>query len=95
MNMGLVSVRNLGRNKLRTLLTITGVSVAIVTFILLRTVLSAWTAAADHAAKDRIGTRHKVSFIMQLPKRYMDEIRETPGVLRLVCSGPESVPRGV
>jgi putative ABC transport system permease protein len=80
MNMGLVSVRNLGRNKLRTLLTITGVSVAIVTFILLRTVLSAWTAAADHAAKDRIGTRHKVSFIMQLPKRYMDEIRETPGV---------------
>ena len=80
MNMAVVSVRNLGRNKLRTLLTIAGVSVAIVTFILLRTVLSAWTAAADHAAKDRIGTRHKVSFIMTLPKRYMDEIREVPGI---------------
>jgi putative ABC transport system permease protein len=56
------------------------VSVAIVTFILLRTVLSAWTAAADHAAKDRVGTRHKVSFIMPLPKRYLEEIKQIPGV---------------
>jgi putative ABC transport system permease protein len=80
--MGLVAVRNLGRNKLRTLLTMAGVSVAIVTFILLRTVLSAWTAAADHAAKDRIGTRHKVSFIMPLPRHYVQEIQEIPGVTR-------------
>jgi len=80
MNMGVVAVRNLGRNKLRTLLTIAGVSVAIVTFILLRTVLSAWTVAADHAAKDRVGTRHKVSFIMPLPKRYLEEIKQIPGV---------------
>jgi putative ABC transport system permease protein len=80
MNMGLVAVRNLGRNKLRTILTILGVSVAIVTFILLRTVLSAWTVAADHAAKDRIGTRHKVSFIIPLPKRYLEEIKQIPGV---------------
>jgi putative ABC transport system permease protein len=80
MNMGVVAVRNLGRNKLRTLLTIAGVSVAIVTFILLRTVLSAWTVAADHAAKDRVGTRHKVSFIIPLPKRYMEEIKQIPGV---------------
>jgi putative ABC transport system permease protein len=80
MNMTVVAVRNLGRNKLRTLLTIAGVSVAIVTFILLRTVLSAWTVAADHAAKDRVGTRHKVSFIMPLPKRYLEEIRQIPGV---------------
>jgi putative ABC transport system permease protein len=80
MNMGLFAVRNLGRNKLRTLLTIAGVSVAIVTFILLRTVLSAWTVAADHAAKDRVGTRHKVSFIIPLPKRYLEEIKQIPGV---------------
>src|SRR5262245_65148532 len=80
MNMVAVSVRNLGRNKLRTLLTIAGVSVAIVTFILLRTVLSAWTAGADHAAKDRVGTRHKVSFIIPLPKRYLEEIKQIPGV---------------
>lgn len=82
MNMAVVAVRNLGRNKLRTLLTMAGVSVAIVTFILLRTVLSAWTVAADHAAKDRVGTRHKVSFIMPLPRRYLQEISEIPGVQR-------------
>lgn len=80
MNLGVFAVRNLGRNKLRTLLTIAGVSVAIVTFILLRTVLSAWTVAADHAAKDRVGTRDKVSFIIPLPKRYLEEIKQIPGV---------------
>jgi putative ABC transport system permease protein len=78
--MGLVAVRNLSRNQLRTLLTIAGVSMAILTFIFLRTILSAWTAAADHAAKDRVGTRHKVSFIMPMPLRYVDEIRQIPGV---------------
>jgi putative ABC transport system permease protein len=80
MNMGVVAVRNLGRNKLRTLLTIAGVGVAIFMFIFLRTVLSAWTVGADHAAKDRVGTRHKVSFIIPLPKRYMEEIKQIPGV---------------
>ncbi|HKO93919.1 MAG TPA: ABC transporter permease, partial [Polyangiaceae bacterium] len=78
--MTMVAVRNLGRNKLRTLLTMCGVMVAIVTFVLLRTVLSAWTAAADYAAKDRVGTRHKVSFIMPLPRRYVQEVRDIPGV---------------
>lgn len=86
MNLGVVAVRNLGRNKLRTLLTIAGVSVAIVTFILLRTVISAWTVAADHAAKDRVATRHKVSFIMPLPKRYLEEIRQVPGVVSVASA---------
>jgi putative ABC transport system permease protein len=36
--------------------------------------------AADHAAKDRVGTRHKVSFIMTMPRRYVQEIAEIPGV---------------
>lgn len=78
--MGLVAVRNLSRNQGRTLLTIAGVSIAIVAFIALRTIISSWTAAADHAAKDRVGTRHKVSFIMPMPRRYVDEIRQIPGV---------------
>jgi putative ABC transport system permease protein len=79
-NLGMVAVRNLGRNKLRTVLTIGAVMVAIVTFVLLRTVLSSWTAAADHAAKDRVGTRHKVSFIMPMPRRYVQDVRDIPGV---------------
>src|SRR3954469_3697226 len=80
MNMGVVALRNLRRNPLRTVLTIVAVMVAIIFFVTLRTVLSAWTAGADHAAKDRIGTRHKVSFIMPMPLRYVQEVRDIPGV---------------
>jgi putative ABC transport system permease protein len=76
----LIAARNLWRNKLRTVLTVLGGAVAILTFIALRTVLSSWSAAADFAAKDRIATRHKVSFVISMPKRYIDDIRAVPGV---------------
>lgn len=75
MRLGSLAAKNVLRNKFRTTLTVCGVAVAILAFILLRTVLTAWTAAADYAAKDRIGTRHKVTFIMGLPKRYVDDLR--------------------
>ncbi|HEX7927357.1 MAG TPA: FtsX-like permease family protein, partial [bacterium] len=75
-----IAVRNLRRNKLRTSLTVLGVAVAIMAFLLLRTVLVSWNASIEYAAKDRLGTRHKVSFIMELPKRYVDAIRQQPGV---------------
>ncbi len=70
-----LAARNLLRNKVRTVLTVLGVAVAIVTFLLLRTVVAAWTAGADYAAKDRLITRHKVTFVMPLPKRYVDDVR--------------------
>ena len=57
-----------------------GASVAIVAFVMLRTVLSSWSAAADYAAQDRIATRHKVTFVMTLPKNYVDQVRLIPGV---------------
>jgi putative ABC transport system permease protein len=75
-----LAARNLLRNKVRTSLTVVGVAVAIVTFLLLRTVVSAWTAAADYAAKDRVVTRHKVTFVMTLPRRYVDKVRTSPNV---------------
>ncbi len=75
-----IAARNLLRNGMRTFLTILGAAVALVAFILLRTVLSAWSIGADYAAKDRLGTRHKVSFVMELPKRYVDDVRQVPGV---------------
>lgn len=62
------------------MLTVLGVSVAILTFMLLRTVVYAWTQGADAAAKDRVVTRHKVTFVMSLPKRYMDDVRAAPHV---------------
>lgn len=75
-----LAARNMLRNKLRTVATIVGVAVAILAFVLIRTVLLSWTSAADSAAKDRIGTRHKVSFILPLPLRYAEDIRKMPGV---------------
>ncbi|MBV9948295.1 MAG: FtsX-like permease family protein [Myxococcales bacterium] len=75
-----LAVRNLARNKFRVLLTIAGVGVFIVLFLLLRTVLGAWSGASEGAAKDRVVTRHKVTFVMALPKRYVEQVRQSPHV---------------
>lgn len=75
-----LAARNSLRNRFRTLLTIAGVSVAIIAFVLLRTVITSWNVAAEYSAQDRIATRHKVSFVVMLPKRYADTIRQVDGV---------------
>ncbi|MFZ5890800.1 MAG: ABC transporter permease [Myxococcota bacterium] len=80
MNLSTVAVKNIKRNTWRTLLTIAGVTVAILTFVLLRTMIWSWTAATEQSATDRIGVRHKVTFIMPIPKKYFEEIRQIPGV---------------
>lgn len=75
-----LAARNLMRNKVRTGLTVLGVAMAVVTFLLIRTAVAAWTAGADYAAKDRLVTRHKVTFVMTLPKRYVDQVGQAEGV---------------
>lgn len=80
MNLFTVAAKNVGRNVGRSSLTVLGAAIAIIAFVLLRTVLSAWTVGIDAAAKDRIATRHKISIILDLPKRYIDDIRAVPGV---------------
>lgn len=70
-----LAARNVLRNKFRAVLTICGVAVAILTFLLLRTVIFAWTVAADFAAKDRVVTRHKITFVMNLPFNYSAAVR--------------------
>ena len=76
----MLAARNVTRNKLRTVLTTLGVAVTVITFLLIRTVVAAWYVGVEAASKDRIATRHKVSFIMQLPKHYADTVRQVPGV---------------
>lgn len=80
MKLFLIAARNILRNKGRTLLTLLGAAIAILAFVMLRTVLTAWNVAAEHSAKDRLGTRHKVSFVISLPKNYIDTVRAVPGV---------------
>lgn len=80
MNLASIAFKNTRRNLFRTVLTVLGVGVAMLAFLLLRTVLSAWLVSAEYAAKDRLATRHKVTFIMTLPKRYVEDIRRMPGI---------------
>src|SRR6185436_12217692 len=75
-----IALRNAWRNKARGVLTVLGVAVAVTAFLFLRTILSAWNVGVEYAAKDRLGTRHKVTFILTLPLRYVDQIRNVPGV---------------
>ncbi|HEY6728635.1 MAG TPA: FtsX-like permease family protein [Polyangiaceae bacterium] len=82
MRLSSIGVRNVARNKFRNTLTIVGVGIAILTFVLLQTVLVSWTSAAKYAAQDRVATRHKVSFIMTMPLRYGQEILQVPGVTK-------------
>jgi putative ABC transport system permease protein len=75
-----IGMRNAWRNRIRALLTMLGVAVAVVAFLLIRTIVASWTSAADHAAQDRLGTRHRVTFILPLPLRYVEQVRNVPGV---------------
>ncbi len=80
MNLASIAIKNTRRNIFRTVLTVVGVAVAMLAFLLLRTVLSAWLVGAEYAAKDRIATRHKVTFVMWLPKHYAEDVKQIPGV---------------
>lgn len=79
-----LAIKNIRRNRTRTVLTVLGVAVAILAFVFLRTGISAWRDAADHAAQDRLGTWNKVTFVVPLPKRYFDHFNGTrepiPGI---------------
>ncbi len=83
MSLPYLAANNLRRNKLRSFLTIFGVGFALLTFVLLRTVVDAWTGQAQDAAVERIVTRHKVTFVLQLPKRYVEEVRAMKGVQKV------------
>ena len=49
MSLLVLSLKNLMRHRFRTFATVAGVTVAVLAFMLLRTVLWAWNAAAEHA----------------------------------------------
>ena len=72
--------RNAFRHKLRAVLTICGICVAILAFGLLRTVVSAWYAGVDASSSTRLVTRNAISLVFPLPLSYKDKIRGVEGV---------------
>lgn len=80
MNFTTYARRNVFRRRGRTYLTIAAIALAVLIFCAIRTIVAMWNAGADAAAVDRLATRHKVSITMQLPKRYIEDVRAVPGV---------------
>ena len=72
--------RNAFRHKLRALLTVFGVAVAVLAFGLLRTVVDAWYAGVSAAAANRLIIRNAISLTFFLPIAYMEKIRAVDGV---------------
>lgn len=79
-------VKNALRHKLRTSLTILGITIVILAFGLLRTVVSAWYAGVEASSASRLVTRNSISLVFQLPLSYKDKIRQINGV-KLVSYG--------
>jgi putative ABC transport system permease protein len=75
-----VLFRNAFRNKLRTGLTLLGITIAILAFGLLRTLISAWYAGVEASSATRLVTRNSVSIIFPLPHFYKDKIQQVTGV---------------
>jgi putative ABC transport system permease protein len=72
--------RNAFRHKLRALLTVVGVAVAVLAFGLLSTLVDAWYAGVSAAAANRLVIRHAISLTFSLPIAYMEKIRAVDGV---------------
>lgn len=72
--------RNAFRHRLRSVLTILGVTIALLAFGLLRTVLDAWHAGVSASSANRLVTRNAISLIQPLPYAYKGRIRQVSGV---------------
>jgi putative ABC transport system permease protein len=78
--------KNIFRHKLRSLLTIVGLMIAILAFGMLRTIVHAWYAGADMASATRLITRNSTSLVFPLPAYYRERLRAMNGVEGVVIS---------
>lgn len=72
--------RNALRHRLRTSLTVVGMTVAILSFGMLRTFVNAWYMGVEGASANRLITRSSISIGFSLPLYYKEKIRQVPGV---------------
>lgn len=79
-------LRNALRAKLRTVLTVLGLVIALVAFGLLQTVVKSWYAGAEAASGTRLVTRNAISLVFPLPIYYRERIRSLEGVRGVAVS---------
>ena len=75
-----LTFKNTLRHKLRTFLTIFGISIAVIAFGVLRTVVTAWYQGVEASSANRLIVRQAVSFIFPLPYSYREKIVQVPDV---------------
>jgi putative ABC transport system permease protein len=80
MNLFSLVLVNLGRNKLRTLLTFLSVVIALFLFCALRGVLDTLESSIRVGSEARLVTRNAISLIFPLPVSYRDRFAAVPGV---------------
>ncbi len=73
-------IRNSFRHKLRALLTVTGVAIAILAFGLLHTLVNLWYLGVEASSATRLVTRSSISLVFSLPISYQERIRHIDGV---------------
>src|SRR5258706_5871071 len=73
-------LKNAFRHRLRTSLTILGIVIAILSFGMLQTLVTAWYEGANLASSTRLGSRNAISLVFPLPLAYRDRIRGVEGV---------------
>jgi putative ABC transport system permease protein len=73
-------LKNAFRHRLRTLLTLVGLVVAIAAFGFLRSVIEAWYAGVEASSSTRLVTRSNISLTFSLPLSYAQRLRATEGV---------------
>ena len=79
-------LKNAFRHKLRTLLTMVGLVVAISAFGLLRTIVDAWYAGVEGSSGTRLITRSNISLTFALPLNYAQRLRAVEGVTQVSWS---------
>lgn len=80
MNLFTLIFRNAFRHKLRAVLTVIGVTIALLAFCMINTMINAWYSGVNKSAKNRIITRNAVSLIFYLPISYLETVKNVPGV---------------
>jgi len=78
--------KNIFRHKLRSLLTLAGLVVAILAFGLMQSVVNAWYAGSEMASAQRLIARNATSLVFSLPIYYRDRIKTVEGVTAVSIS---------
>lgn len=73
-------LKNAFRHRLRTLLTMLGLVVAVGAFGLLRTIVDAWYAGVEGSSSTRLIVRNATSLTVPLPLAYAERLRAVDGV---------------